>query len=136
VVTTLAGSAQQLDPEQRAEQDKLNMSNLSMLLKHHVNLALGSDAYRSDTLPEALYVNSLHVMDNLTLLNLWSTATVETIFPGRKVGRLSEGYEASFLVLGSNPIVDFTAVEHITLAVKQGHVLELNPSPNMGQTIQ
>jgi len=37
---------------------------------------------------------------------------------------LKEGYEASFLVLGDNPIANFSAVEHIVLEVKQGHVFE------------
>jgi len=37
---------------------------------------------------------------------------------------LKEGYEASFLVLGANPIANFAAVERITLSVKQGHVFD------------
>jgi hypothetical protein len=124
VVTTLSAGALQLEASQRTEQDQLNAKNLRLLLQHHVHLALGSDAYRSDTLPEALYINSLHVMDSATLLNIWSTFTAETIFPRRKIGLLKEGYEASFLVLGANPIENFAAVEQITLSVKQGHVFD------------
>jgi len=120
VVTTLAGTS-----KRDAAQDQLNVNNLQMLLKHRVRLALGSDSYRFDTLPEALYLNSLHVMNSLQLLNLWCSSTVETIFPGRKVGRLKEGYEASFLVLATNPLADFSAVEKIDLEVKQGHVLDV-----------
>lgn len=128
VVTTLEGSTSKLNPEQRREQDKLNAKNLRVLLKHHVHLALGSDSYRSDTLPEALYISSLHVMSNLQLLNIWCTGTVETIFPRRKVGHLNEGYETSFLVLAGNPIEDFPAVKKIDMEVKQGHILDLNPA--------
>jgi len=129
VVTTLAGSVPKLDPAQRREQDELNTKNLRLLLKYRVRVALGSDAYRSDTLSEALYLNSLHVMNNLQLLNLWCTSTVETIFPQRKAGNLKEGYEASFLVLGANPVEDFSAVERITREVKQGHVFEVGGLP-------
>jgi imidazolonepropionase-like amidohydrolase len=124
VVTTLSAGALQLEANQRTEQDQQNARNLRLLLQHHVHLALGSDAYHSDTLPEALYINSLHVMDSATLLNIWSTFTAETIFPRRKIGFLKEGYEASFLVLGANPIENFAAVEQITLSVKQGHVFD------------
>ena len=63
-------------------------------------------------------------MDSATLINSWSTFTAETIFPRRKIGLLKEGYEASFLVLGANPIENFAAVEQITLSVKQGHVFD------------
>jgi imidazolonepropionase-like amidohydrolase len=129
VVTTIAGSVPKLDTAQRRVQDQLNARNLSVLLKYRVHLALGSDSYRSDTVPEAFYVNSLQVMPTLHLLNIWCSSTVETIFPGRKVGQLKEGYEASFLVLKSNPIDDFSAVEKITLEVKQGHLLSVGNSP-------
>jgi hypothetical protein len=127
VVTTLAGSIPS-DPVQRREQDELNAKNLRLLLKYHVKLALGSDAYRSDTLSEARYINALHVMSNLQLLNIWSTDTVGTIFPRRKIGHLKEGYEASFLVLGGDPIDNFPAVEQITLEVKQGHIFDARDS--------
>ena len=45
--------------------------------------------------------------------------------PDRKIGRLEEGYEASFLVLEDDPLVDFDQVRSIRLRVKQGHVLAL-----------
>jgi len=124
VVSTLGGATQQSDPALRQRQDALNIRNLALLLKYHVKIALGSDAYRFDTLPEALYLDSLHVMAPRTLLNAWCTTTPETIFPGRHIGHLKEGYEASFLVLRGNPLVDFAMVEQITLEVKQGHVLD------------
>jgi predicted amidohydrolase YtcJ len=33
------------------------------------------------------------------LLSIWTGETARTIFPGRKIGSLQEGYEASFLAL-------------------------------------
>lgn len=125
VVTTLLGATQQTDPKLRKQQDLLNSRNLSLLLKHHVKVALGSDSYRDDTVPEALYIHSLRVADNRTLLNMWCSITAETIFPHRKLGYLKEGYEASFLVLASNPLDDFTAVEHIMFRLKQGEFVML-----------
>ena len=123
VVTTLAGSRYS-DKAQQQEQDRLNANNLAMLMKHHVRIALGSDSYRSDTVPEATYIASLHVMSNARLLNFWCS-TVQTIFPKRKVGELKDGYEASFLVLSADPTKDFSAIEKIDLRVKQGQILEI-----------
>jgi imidazolonepropionase-like amidohydrolase len=56
-------------------------------------------------------------------LNLWTTTTPQAIFPDRRIGRLDAGYEASFLVLGGNPLDDFSAVRTIRRRVKQGHEL-------------
>jgi amidohydrolase family protein len=122
VVTTLVG-ATKLDDTRRAEQDALNARNLRRLLAHHVSIALGSDSYRQDTLPEALYLASLHAFDNTTVLKMWTEMTAATIYPSRRIGQLREGYEASFLVLAGNPLEDFSNVTRITRRVKQGHAL-------------
>ena len=126
VVTTLADNSQPVSPGKLAPRDELNRMNLLLLKKYRVKLALGSDSYRSDTLPEALYIASLGVFDNASLLRLWGQDTAGTIFPARKIGLLKEGYEASFVVLKKNPLPDFAAVQHIAMAVKQGHVLQLD----------
>jgi hypothetical protein len=39
---------------------------------------------------------------------------------------LQPGYEASFLSLAGNPLVDFSAVKRVRLRVKQGQRLEVN----------
>ncbi len=122
VVTTLAG-ATQLDAARRVEQDALNRRNLRRLLDHHVLVAIGSDSYRQDTVPEALYLNSLHVVDAGTLLKMWTETTAAAIYPVRRLGRLREGYEASFLVLAGDPLVDFANVTRIVQRVKLGHAL-------------
>jgi hypothetical protein len=80
VVTTLLG-ATQLGGRRRAEQDALNTRNLRRLLAHHVALALGSDSYRQDTLPEAQYLASLHAVANAMLLKVWTETTAAAILP-------------------------------------------------------
>jgi hypothetical protein len=122
VVTTLGG-AMQREGTARAEQDRLNKQNLQLLLKHQVRVVLGSDSYREDTLPEALHIHSLRAMSDAKLLRMWTTETAQAIFPGRELGLLREGYEASFLVLSGDPLQDFSNVTRITRRVKQGHVL-------------
>ncbi len=71
-------------------------------------------------LDEATYLHTLGVFDSRTLLTLWCDNTARTILPGRRVGRIETGSEASFLVLSDNPIERFYAVTHIAMRVKQG----------------
>lgn len=54
---------------------------------------------------------------------MWCETTPATIFPRRLIGKLAEGYEASFLALDGNPLEDFGAVTRIRARVKQGRVL-------------
>ncbi len=120
VVTTLAGGRTATD---RAEQDRVNVRNLKLLHAHGVKLAIGSDDYRNDSVPEALYLASLNALDSLTLLKMWCETTARTIFPRRKIGELREGYEANFIVLERDPLREFSNVTKVKLRVKQGRVL-------------
>jgi hypothetical protein len=63
------------------------------------------------------------VWDNLGLLKLWSEATPRAIFPGRQIGALADGYEASFVALGGDPLADIANVRQIRLRFKQGVLL-------------
>jgi hypothetical protein len=137
VVTTLADAAS-IDPhgpdaKLRQEADELNRRNLTLLKKYKVRLALGSDSYRSDTVPEATYLESLHVFDARSMLTIWCTTTAKTIFPSRKIGELKEGYEASFVVLSGSPLQNFSAVQHVVYGVKQGRILKLELSTTTAQ---
>lgn len=99
--------------------------NLSVLKRHEVDLAVGSDSYDTVGVEQASLLHDLGVFTNAELLRMWVETTPATIFPERRIGRLEAGREASFLVLEANPLDDFSAVRRITLRVKQGHVLEL-----------
>jgi len=126
VVTTLGGF-RQLDEKSpvRLTAEALFARNLRLLSKHHVRVAIGSDSYRETSAPEARFLASLKVFDHLTLLKMWCETTAEAIFPGRKIGRLKDGYEASFLVLAGDPLQDFANTGKIEMRVKQGELLSL-----------
>jgi hypothetical protein len=126
VVTTLGGFRQlgEENPARRAA-EALFVRNLRMLSKHSVRIAVGSDSYRETSAPEARFLASLKVFDNLTLLKMWCETTAETIFPGRKIGRLKDGYEASFLVLAGDPLENFAYTGRIEMRFKQGNMLPL-----------
>ncbi|WP_447968886.1 amidohydrolase family protein [Nitrospira sp. M1] len=102
--------------------ETIQRDNLQLLHRQGVKIAIGSD-HAETSRAEALHLHDLGIFDNLTLLKLWCENTAATIFPHRKIGRLTEGYEANFIVLQGNPIQDFEQIRHITLRVKQGKPL-------------
>ena len=81
------------------------------------------DDYGRGVVPEAMALASLGIFSNAELLRMWTEHTAAAIFPKRKIGRLRPGYEASFLVLGANPLRSFEAVRTIELRVKEGEIL-------------
>ena len=97
--------------------------NLRLLKQSGVRLAVGSDIYTSTSVEEAMYLKSLGVFDNAELLRMWSVTAAQTIFPRRRIGRLREGYEASFIVLRGNPLENFEHVRDIRLRFKQGFLI-------------
>jgi Amidohydrolase family len=127
VVTTLGGitafAPDGPDSLRRRQADALFTRNLRVLRDAHVRLAVGSDAYRDDSVQEAAYLASLGVLTPLELLRLWSEATPRSIFPRRRVGCLDDGCEASLLVLAADPSADFANTRRITLRMKDGGLL-------------
>lgn len=99
-------------------------ANLKILLQNGVKLAVGSDAINDTSINEIEYLQSLGVLDNLTLLKMWSETTPRTIFPNRQIGALAEGFEASFLALEGDPLKDFHNVREIRIRFKQGLLLD------------
>lgn len=112
-------------PETRKAVREMLTGNLRLLKKYGVPVAIGSDSFRQTAVPEAMSLHKLQAFDNLTLLKMWCETTAEAIFPGRKIGRLKEGFEASFLVLSGDPLQDFAHVQKIETRIKQGELLSL-----------
>ena len=100
-------------------------SNLQLLKKEEVKLAIGSDMYNDNSVREFQFLYDLGIFSNLELLKMWCENSAVTIFPNRKIGHLEEGFEASFLVLDSNPLNDIREINNsIVLKVKQGVILD------------
>lgn len=97
--------------------------NLRLLMRHGVRIAVGSDWFGQTAAREYTALRRLGLWNNRELLALWSETTPQSMFPRRRIGRLTDGYEASFLVLRSNPLTDSTALSTITTRVKQGCVV-------------
>lgn len=101
----------------------LQKRNLLRLKKHGVRIAIGSDSYGTGPWPEVEYLNTLDVFTPAELLKIWTEATPRSIFPKRRIGRLADGYEASFLVLEKNPLEEWQNLRTIRRRTKQGVVL-------------
>jgi imidazolonepropionase-like amidohydrolase len=100
--------------------------NLRTLKDAGVRLAVGSDMYDDTSRGEVLFLKELGVFSNLELLKMWTENSAATIFPERKIGKLKEGYEASFLVLEGDPLEDFANLQKIGMRFKQGRIQETN----------
>jgi imidazolonepropionase-like amidohydrolase len=110
------------------EEIALQRRQVRALHKAGAHLALSGHNWRTTALREATYFHTHEFFDARTLLRLWTTTTSQAIFPDRQIGRLTPGYEASFLVLPKNPIEDFGAVREVRRRIKQGHRLALPQS--------
>jgi imidazolonepropionase-like amidohydrolase len=103
-------------------------ANFRTLRNAGVKLAIGSDAISGErtfaTARDEVKFLAVHdLADNLSILRMWAVETPRTIFPQRMLGALDPGYEASFLVLGGDPVADLMNLERIAMRVKQGIVL-------------
>lgn len=99
--------------------------NLQLLRQYGVPLILGTDNHLSNILNEVEAVARLGGFSNRELLNLLTRMTPQWIVPKRKVGVLSAGYEATFVVLRGNPLADLSALRDIVLWVHMGHPIDI-----------
>jgi len=97
--------------------------NLANMRRAGNTIVIGTDQFRKTARVEADLIASRHLMSNLELLQAWCIATPRAIFPHRKLGRLADGFEASFLVLGGDPLADFASLHDIVMRVKQGNTI-------------
>lgn len=91
-----------------------------------VRFAFGLDNFGSTLAPELFYFHNNKIFDDLTVLKIAVEATPQAIFPNRRIGKLKENYEASFLVLNGNPLEDFNQIKNINRRFKQGFFINLS----------
>ena len=105
----------------------LQRENVARLLRHGARVVVGSDQYGLPAAREARELRELGVWDAAGALKVWAEATPRAIFPGRRIGRLAPGYEASLLVLSCDPLADWECTGRITTRIKQGALLPEPP---------
>jgi imidazolonepropionase-like amidohydrolase len=104
--------------------DAVKVHNLKLLKRFKAKIAFGSDWHGRTPVSDVLYLQKLSVFSNLEMLKIWCEETPRSIFPNRRIGLLKAGYEANFIVLDGNPLVDFEQIKNIRLRFKQGYFLD------------
>lgn len=108
----------------RSGAQEYNLKLLKRLLESDVNLVIGSDDPQRTIRGELNYWFSLGNLDNLQMLKVLCENTPKAIYPKRKIARIEDGYEASFLVLSDNPLSNLLKTRVATFKVKQGVLLK------------
>jgi imidazolonepropionase-like amidohydrolase len=98
-------------------------ANVGKLKAAGAALAIGSEAYGATPVPGMIAGARKGLYPALDILRWATMGTPRLIFPGRKVGCLESGCEASFLVLPADPIADMGVLRSILMRVKEGELL-------------
>ena len=112
--------------ERPDEQVGWEMTNIRTLKDAGAPLAVGVNAYGS-TLTEGMIAGvEKGFLSSVELLRIASMDTPRAIFPGRRVGCLEVGCEASFIGFERSPIADISTIRNIVLRLKDGETFELS----------
>ena len=121
-VIPLYGHARSSSPIPAVED--YHSKTLKRLFDAGVLVAIGSDDPIRTTRAEFNYMFSLPNADYAAYLKMLCENTPRAIFPDRKIGKIEEGFEASFLVLGDNPTTNLLKLRLIEIKVKNGLILK------------
>ena len=119
----LTGAEAAGDPTQLERAKKIQRASLKLLKSHGVRIAVGVDLFENAS-REAQYLEQLGVFDRAQILDIWSRDTPQLIFPNRRIGRLTSGYEASFIALSCDPTARFQCVQEIVVRMKNGVLMK------------
>ncbi|MFT7772581.1 amidohydrolase family protein [Roseateles sp.] len=122
ITTTAATALFKLDPAPLAAMREVQRANLARLQAAGAKLLIGSDVFIGTARAELHALDELG-LDRATLLRLATQDTPRALFPGRRLGCFEAGCEASFLLLGGDPLADLAQIDMPLLRVKQGRLL-------------
>jgi imidazolonepropionase-like amidohydrolase len=117
------------DPGAVRRVESVTARNVRLLAGAGVRLLTGSDTYSSAAIIErdAATLGGVLRLSRRERLVLRAVTTPRAIFPGRRLGALRPGHEASFLALACDPLVALACQSRITMRVKQGTMLHVPP---------
>ncbi len=97
VVPTASVGAMRYDGAKLAEVLAIMRHNLTMLRNAKVKLAVGADQYSLGMHHEITTLRSFALFDTSEIIEMATKNGAELAFPARKLGRIADGYEASFV---------------------------------------
>jgi hypothetical protein len=115
-------------PSYEIARDQIVIPNMKLLRAAGVRILLGSDEFRRDVVPELQSLRLLGMFSDCELLRMDTETTAQAAFPNRKIGKLQDRYEASFLVLDRDPAANLDNLNSISMRVKQGRRIFVPPS--------
>jgi predicted amidohydrolase YtcJ len=94
--------------------------NFAALARHGVRIVIGSDQFRSTSIPEAIDIQKEGLLTPAATLRALTWDAAAMIFPRRAPFGLVDGAPADFVVLDGNPLEDLAAIQRVTLRIKSG----------------
>ncbi len=125
-IPVIATAAVRLAATPEEHRDLVRRTHLAVLERLQgagVEILIGIDNFGLTTRSEIDYLRELGIMSDAQLLQAWID-TSRAVFPDRMIAEIEPGYEASFLVLDADPLVDFTTLDRIEMRIKQGQDLD------------
>jgi len=113
-ITTLSGDA----PDGAAA-----AANVALLREAGVELLIGSDRGQFNSVDEAIYLVERGLMSASEVLRSLTITTPRYFFRGRRIGELGVGAEATFVVLGGDPLEDINELKRVVSVTQRGRVL-------------
>ena len=113
VVTTISGESPTSDITH----------NMQTLREAGVTLLVGSDRGEFHSVDEAVFLVEEDLMPADEVAHSLSVLTPRFLFPGRAIGELGPGSEATFVALRGNPLIDVANLRDPRWVVKQGTAL-------------
>jgi cytosine/adenosine deaminase-related metal-dependent hydrolase len=97
IVPTATVVAMRHDGAKLAEVQAIQRHNLTLLRNAKVKLAVGADQYSLGMHDEITTLRSFALFETPEIIAMATINGAELAFPGRKLGRITDGYEASFV---------------------------------------
>jgi len=110
----------------RPGNEEIQAALLKRLLAGGVNVVIGTDDPQRALRAEINYWFPLKDLDYASAIKVFCTNTPQAIFPKRKIGQFAEGYEASFLVLNGDPLLNLLKLRDIAFKMRQGVLLRVS----------
>lgn len=129
VATTSIARGREYSEEDLKTVTDRQADNLSRMRAAGVSIAVGSDSYFQTAWNEIQSLKALNIFADEELLVLWIRTPGLSIFPGRAIGALEPGYEASFLALDCDPTLKIECAIEIRHRVKSGRLLDARLDP-------
>lgn len=103
VVPTLAVGFNALFGEELGAARQIWRHNLGLMKEAGVRIGAGADRGGATALSELDVLHSIGLYSGAELIEIATTNSIEIAMPGRDVGRIEPGQEASFIVMGFSP---------------------------------